>query len=492
MPRLKAANLAATMLAQPCNNSATAIVVTSASGFPTPPFRIFVGTRDEYEIMEVTAVNGTVWTVTRAREGTTAKSFSEGTVVENRFTAGTFSELVSTDELVWANIAGKPSLFPPSNHASSHYAFGSDPISPSSILALDCEYTSRTMYVDSQYGSDTEGDGSESAPFQTFAKAISTVRQAIADGVTITITLKGRGPSYPYGLGVFGRLCVGTGRLLVQGELALQDSGNVSSGTPTTITDSTKNWTPNCWVGKLVCLRQNSQDYWRIILSNTENTLTVVGRLDVTPNTDGSYEIYDWATFLSQRVTLAGGRIVLSRLASTSQSSGQAILVNTAGIYHITQCYVSFAGPLEGIRVIADGATLDVTTCYVTGNDYPAVGIGCWDYCGTRITISRSFIRAVANALVNVWGPGNLVFITRGTVLDTSSSCVNLSYRTHAIFYSPVVNGAVDKISILNGSEYGIRLILGSSASHTDTVYVDYSGNGMDRYAEAASYAWYA
>jgi len=95
MPRLQAANLCRTTLAEDCSSSATSITVASSTGFPPCPFRIFVGTNTNYEIMEVTSVSGNQWTVIRAQEGTTAQFWPAGTVVENRFTAGTYDELVS-------------------------------------------------------------------------------------------------------------------------------------------------------------------------------------------------------------------------------------------------------------------------------------------------------------------------------------------------------------------------------------------------------------
>ena len=98
MPRLKSANLAKTTLQTGCSPSDTSITVTSSSGFPNAPFRIFVGNQTTYEIMEVTDVTGTTWTVTRAQEGTSAQSFDAGTSVENRFTHGTYDELVSGPE----------------------------------------------------------------------------------------------------------------------------------------------------------------------------------------------------------------------------------------------------------------------------------------------------------------------------------------------------------------------------------------------------------
>jgi YD repeat-containing protein len=87
--------------------------------------------------MEVTAVNGTTWTVLRGQEGTTAVAHNNGATVENRWTAGTYSELAGVDDLTWSNISGKPSEFTPTAHASTHASGGADPVTPASIEAVD-------------------------------------------------------------------------------------------------------------------------------------------------------------------------------------------------------------------------------------------------------------------------------------------------------------------------------------------------------------------
>ena len=95
MPRINAANNARTTLVQAVGTSDTTIYVQSVASFPSPPFRITI----DNEIMEVTAVNATYnsFTVERAKEGTTATTHSIGASVENRWTAGTYAELVSAD-----------------------------------------------------------------------------------------------------------------------------------------------------------------------------------------------------------------------------------------------------------------------------------------------------------------------------------------------------------------------------------------------------------
>lgn len=143
MPRLQAANNARTVLAQAVGTSDATIYVQDVSKFPTPPFRITV----DNEIMEVTTVDAALkaFTVLRAQEGTTATTHSIGAAVENRWTAGTYAELVGQQEFnahladkvthgvgsgyyitktsrsdqlpSWNDIPDKPSTFPPSSHA---------------------------------------------------------------------------------------------------------------------------------------------------------------------------------------------------------------------------------------------------------------------------------------------------------------------------------------------------------------------------------------
>lgn len=78
------ANDPGTTLSSGCNASQTTISVTSSSGYPSVGnFRIKI----ESEIMIVTAVSGTTWTVTRAAEGTTGTSHNSGTIVNHALTA---------------------------------------------------------------------------------------------------------------------------------------------------------------------------------------------------------------------------------------------------------------------------------------------------------------------------------------------------------------------------------------------------------------------
>jgi len=85
MPQEQFSNDASSTLNGTISSSATTLVVTSATLFPSiPQFRIVV----EAEIMIVTGVTGTTFTVTRGAEGTTAASHTSGVSVTHVLTAG--------------------------------------------------------------------------------------------------------------------------------------------------------------------------------------------------------------------------------------------------------------------------------------------------------------------------------------------------------------------------------------------------------------------
>jgi hypothetical protein len=77
------ANGYTTVLQGAITAGATSLVVASASGAPSVPFKLSI----DAEIVKVTAVAGTTYTVTRAQEGTTAAAHADGATVENLITA---------------------------------------------------------------------------------------------------------------------------------------------------------------------------------------------------------------------------------------------------------------------------------------------------------------------------------------------------------------------------------------------------------------------
>jgi len=96
LSRLNAANNAQTLLVGAITDTDTVMTVLDGSIFPEPPFLVTV----EDEIIEVGARSGNVFSsLLRGQEGTAAASHAAESLVENRMTAGMYSNLVSQDEI---------------------------------------------------------------------------------------------------------------------------------------------------------------------------------------------------------------------------------------------------------------------------------------------------------------------------------------------------------------------------------------------------------
>jgi hypothetical protein len=67
-------------------------------------------------------------------------------------------------------------------------------------------------------------------------------------------------------------------------------SGTATSGASTTLTDTGKSWTTNQWAGRHVWIHTGTgAGQWRVVSSNTSNTLTVDRAFTTTPNNTSQY-----------------------------------------------------------------------------------------------------------------------------------------------------------------------------------------------------------
>jgi hypothetical protein len=105
MPNMLFANNANTTLASGITSSATSISVTSSTGFPSPTGSQYfyctladAATQQTIEIVQVTAVSGTTWTVVRGQDGTTGTAFSVGAVVSLRLVRASLNDFPKLDE----------------------------------------------------------------------------------------------------------------------------------------------------------------------------------------------------------------------------------------------------------------------------------------------------------------------------------------------------------------------------------------------------------
>lgn len=102
---VKFSNNAVTTLSASVSNSATSLSVSSASAFPslgagdyTYVTLIDASDSSVFEIVKVTAISGTTFTVTRAQQSTTAIAFDSGDKVELRVTASLLEEAIDESD----------------------------------------------------------------------------------------------------------------------------------------------------------------------------------------------------------------------------------------------------------------------------------------------------------------------------------------------------------------------------------------------------------
>ena len=118
--RYAVANNARTKLTAPLSIIDNVMYVQSTESFLESEYPYLVTIDDE--ILEVKPATMTAFEILeRGCEGTTPADHPAGSVVENRFTAGTYQALVdnimdASRSALWAEITGKPSTFTPSPH----------------------------------------------------------------------------------------------------------------------------------------------------------------------------------------------------------------------------------------------------------------------------------------------------------------------------------------------------------------------------------------
>jgi hypothetical protein len=106
MANMLFANNCNTTLSSSLTNVATTMSVTSATGFPSPTGSQYFyctladsATQTTIEIVKVTTVSGTTFTIVRGQDGTTGTAFASGAVVSLRLVAASLNDFPKLDEV---------------------------------------------------------------------------------------------------------------------------------------------------------------------------------------------------------------------------------------------------------------------------------------------------------------------------------------------------------------------------------------------------------
>jgi hypothetical protein len=336
---------------------------------------------------------------------------------------------------------------------------------------------SMTLYVDGTNGTDSQnnGYGTGANAFRTIQYAINQIPGQYSGDVTINIASGTYG-----GFTLQGKYPTGNYYIYINGTLQTDYTGTITSGTTgsaenyCTITVSGAGWTPNQWVGYIA--EWNNQ--YSVIMSNTSNTLTVVGNSTVTPS--GTLNIKSQGVTLSSAAIIYSGNVYL-----------QNFYANNATMYfnNARNCFIRFCKIRcnTNRRIgLQNYAQVGIYYTYVF-SDSTAV------YSTTDIDASMIF-----NVYASYWNTST-GSATRGIrVLNGSQFNSNEGIFAVNGFYVGIGAAITSVLSFytdtgmknrITNCTYGIYMTRGSHIGYISNLY--YSNNTTNYYAETASYAYY-
>lgn len=499
--RYKAKNIAKTRLLLPCGPNDTVLTVEDGSALPDPPCVLFLGTKNNYEIVVCTAKTGNALNVQRGQEETTPKAWPAGTSIENRFTAGTYDTLVSgpeTAELgevpVFGDSSGKildesGAIYvtngmvgigtkTPSQllHVAGNVLVDGDVyLKSTDVKAASVTSAARTIWVDADNGNDSTGDGSAEKPYKTIGRALLDIPNELAH--KIEIRLKAAVNAYAQAW-IRNKVYVSPdAQLVIQGTMNVLESGSITQVLQNEpdpvygaevlvdkIVDLTKQWEPNAFQYKLLrVFKPDVGEHYRLIVYNDANSLYVSYRFTTPiPDATWQYEILDWGSKI-QGLFLENmtGLVRLSQLALEAPS-GRSLSIHFVQFLDIDSCAIlksaekTFACSVQGSR-------LRLSSCYLDGFGTRYDGIMISWGTPTRIDIFGSIIRRFRHG---IWSETTqaVFMICDGTRIladgaDIASRAVRLDAIAYALFFATAGKVVLDypvAIFARRGSRIGL------------------------------------
>ena len=139
------------------------------------------------------------------------------------------------------------------------------------------------------------------------------------------------------------------------------DEGTANSGTTTSLTDDSKNWTTDIWAGAYINVIVNSTTYTREIDSNTSDTISWIDALDSAVSVNDEYEIKLIADTVSVINRTAGEEGNAWNNEATG-ASGNSSAIDTQYV-----SVVDIAGTVDGATDLTLYKSQDGTNFYDSG-----------------------------------------------------------------------------------------------------------------------------
>lgn len=330
--------------------------------------------------------------------------------------------------------------------------------------------------------------------FSTLQGVIDSIPGTVNADITVKVcngtftedaTIQGKGFSGNYSITLVGTLSL----------TATVTSAVVAAGSGSTPGTATKAGAFNpSYANKLVYFVTDG--IFRLVDSATADALTLCGTAD--SSTTQTVKVYDWQTTLAGSsgagLTLAPGQqsIIVEKLKFVSANAGYpnytSLYLNSGSEAIALWCWFNAQGSAFYGTYQEAFSKLKVDTCFygdgnANGSWTTSAKLDVWHSKYYNATPGNGRIGPRATQLSSV-------ALQRGTVIDnfdnTSGGCL-ADQNSVLVFYSGSADG---KNKVRNCGTYGMGATTGSGIRFNQTNYVDYSGNGTNTYADAASYAF--
>lgn len=246
-----------------------------------------------------------------------------------------------------------------------------------------------------------------------------------------------------------------------------------------TLTLTGAGWTVDEHKGKWVFDTTNSE--YNLIQSNTATVLTIVGIFTATPA--ANFAVYSSTTTFSGAQTVQEGQLSTQYEFVTWNVAGETwIDIKANSFLRFLRC------DILGYRATG-GSEVEASYTYIHGEKSRLA----WAQILSRHNVPRCLVESTgAGATVCIQtdsdayvGNRDTTFVVDGT--STNTTGIYVSLNSSAIFFV-----AGTKNDLKNNVTYGLRCETGGQAAFTSTTYFVFSGNGTDRSADAASFAFFS
>ncbi len=329
------------------------------------------------------------------------------------------------------------------------------------------------VYVDATDGSDAidQGGAVDAGAFTTVQYAVDLIPGLVGGNVTINVNAE----SYAETVAVRGKSLTGNYSITIAGTLTISKTDNIDSavqGTGATQGSITAIGDFGTYDNKLMY----ANNEYRIIDSDTANVATIVGTFTSVPS--GTYTVYDWGTTIT-RIAIGEGQlgVFIQDLKTTD-----IVYVYSGAYLKSTRCWhYSTSYYAYEVRNYATG---ELNTCYISTTTSHGILVKGYYF------VYRTKCYGAGNAKQGliVTGGGYCLIGYASIIDDYDSTAGAIACKENSTI--SIYSGAVDGyLRVRNNGTYGFRASLGGQIINIWGL-IQYSGNGTDESAHAASFGY--